>query len=168
MGIRFDITGADEIGKSIEAAAKQFPYSAEKVLKKEARNISKDLKSRVDSEAKGHHYNGKNLSDDEEKEIKKNQLAKSFQTGKVIHSGSKHTIAVTSKAPHYHLYEEGHDLVTHNRKNKRGKGKIGTGKKIGHVSGRKTVARYMAQRSEQSELIGQELLDEILKDAGLE
>lgn len=157
MGISFDITGADEIGKAIEKAAKQFPHSAEKVLKKEARNISKDLKSRVDSEAKGHHYGES-----------KNPLAKSFQTGKVIRSGSKYTTAVTSKAPHYHLYEEGHDLVTHNRKNKQGKGKIGTGKKIGHVSGRKTVARYMAQRSEQSELIGQELLDEILKDAGFE
>ena len=168
MGIRAELVGMIEFEEAIEKAAKQFPYSAEKVLKKEARDISKDLKSRVDTEAKGHHYNGKNLSDDEEREIKKNQLSKSFQSGKVIHSGSKYTTAVTSKAPHYHLYEEGHDLVTHNRKNKRGKGKIGTGKKIGHVSGRKTAARYMAQRAENSEEIGKKVLDEILKDAGLE
>lgn len=157
MSINFDITGDGELQKAIENAVKQYPHSAEKVLRKEARNIAKDLKQRVGTEAKGHHHGGS-----------KNPLAQSFGTGRVIKSGSKMTVAVTSKAPHYHLYEEGHDLVTHNRKNKRGKGKIGTGKTIGHVEGRKTVARYMAQRSDYSEVIGQEVLDEILKDAGLE
>lgn len=168
MSINFELKGAGEFEKAMENAVKQFPYSAEKVLKKEARNISKNLKERVNAEAKGHHTNKSKLGDDEAKAVEKKRLANSFGVGKVIKSGSKMTIAITSKAPHYHLYEEGHDLVTHNRKNKMGKGKVGTGKKIGHVAGRKTVARYMGKRSDYSELIGQEVLDEILKDAGLE
>lgn len=72
------------------------------------------------------------------------------------------------KAPHYHLYEEGHDLVTHNRKNRWGKGKPGTGRKVGKVYAKKTVGKYMARRSEYSEAISQELLNSILEDAGFD
>lgn len=159
--IKFEFDFSD-LEKSLETASKQFPDSAEKVLKKEAKNIAKDLKGRVNSEAKGHHYaKPKN-------EAKPKPLAESFRQGKVIRSGSKMTVAVTSSAPHYHLYELGHDMVTHKRKNKRGKGMIGSNRKVGVVKGKKTVAKYMAQRSDHAELIGQELLDEILKEAGLD
>lgn len=154
--IQVDITGAGDFAKALEAAAKQFPHSTEQILKKEARNIAKDLKTRVNTEAKGHHYGGS-----------QNPLSESFRQGRVIKSGSSYTVAVTSKAPHYHLYEQGHDLYSHNRKNKLGRGKPGTGKKIGYVPGRKTVARYMALRSEYAGLIGQEILNQLLKEVGL-
>ena len=157
MSIKFDITGDGEFAEAMEKAMKQFPASTEKVLKKEARNIAKDLGTRVQTEAKGHHY-----------PASKNKLKDSFRQGKVIRAGKNYTVAVTSKAPHYHLYEEGHDMVTHNRKNRRGKGKPGTGRKVGVVKGKKTVAKYMAQRSEYSEAIGQELLNSILEDAGFD
>lgn len=163
MSITFDASGLEELSKALEQAEKRFPYTVEKVLKKEAKNIAKDLKNRVDEEAKGHHWKPKNSSEEEEAE----PLAESFRPGKVIRSRSKYTTAVTSGAPHYHLYEEGHLMVTHNKK-KRGKSKSGTGKVVGEVAGRKTVARYQAQRSEYSEIIGQEILDEILKEAGFD
>lgn len=154
MGISFDMTGTGDLAAALEQATKQFPVSTEKVLKKEARNIAKDLKRRVRSEAKGH--NSKKTG---------KKLEQSFRQGRVIRNGNNYTVAVTSKAPHYHLYEEGHELVSHNRKNRKGKKKLGTGKKIGVVKGRKTVGRYMAQRSEYSEMIGQEILNAILEDA---
>ena len=138
--ISFDFDTSEFI-KAMESTAKQYPASAEKVLKKEARNIAKDLKGRVNSEAEGHHY----ISPRSEEKPK--PLAQSFRQGKVIRSGSKMTVAVTSSAPHYHLYEEG---------------------QVGEVRGKKTVAKYMAQRAEHAELIGQELLDEILKEAGID
>jgi len=159
--IKFEFDFSD-LQKSLETASKQFPASAEKVLKKEARNIAKDLKGRVDSEAKGHHYASPRS------ESKPKPLAQSFRQGKVIRSGSKMTVAVTSSAPHYHLYELGHEMVTHKRKNKKGKGIIGSNRKVGEVKGKKTVAKYMAQRADHAELIGQELLDEILKEAGFD
>ena len=53
--INFDFD-ASELIQAMEKATKQYPASAEKVLKKEAKNIAKDLQGRVNSEAKGHHY----------------------------------------------------------------------------------------------------------------
>lgn len=154
--ISFDFDTSEFI-KAMESTAKQYPASAEKVLKKEARNIAKDLKGRVNSEAEGHHY----ISPRSEEKPK--PLAQSFRQGKVIRSGSKMTVAVTSSAPHYHLYEEGHAMITHKSKDKT-KGL----RQVGEVRGKKTVAKYMAQRAEHAELIGQELLDEILKETGID
>lgn len=152
--ISFDFDSSD-LEKSLKIASRQFPASAEIVLKKESRNIAKDLKGRVDSEAKGHHYAGQ--------EATHKPLAKSFRQGKVMRSGSKVTVAVTTTAPHYHLYEEGHAMITH-------KSKDGTHglRQVGEVKGKKTVAKYMSQRADHAELIGQELLQEILKEAGFD
>lgn len=146
-----------ELEKALEAAARQFPASSETVLKKESKSIAKDLKGRVNSEAKGHHY----ISPQSEKKPK--PLAKSFRQGKVIRSGNKVTVAVTTVAPHYHLYEEGHAMITHKSKDKT-KGL----RQVGEVRGKKTVAKYMAQRAEHAELLGQEVLEEILREAGLD
>lgn len=152
--ISFDFDSSD-LEKSLKIASRQFPASAEIVLKKESRNIAKDLKGRVDSEAKGHHYAGQGATP--------KPLAKSFRQGKVMQSGSKVTVAVTTTAPHYHLYEEGHAMITH-------KSKDGTHglRQVGEVKGKKTVAKYMSQRADHAELIGQELLQEILKEAGFD
>lgn len=166
MDINFELVGSGEFAEAMEKAMKQFPASAEKVLRKEARNIAEDLGTRVNAEAKGHHWKAKDSEEDSEEEPDK--LAESFRQGKVIRSGSNYTVAVTTKAHHYHLYEEGHDMVTHNRKNHWGKGKPGTGRKVGVVKGKKTVGKYMSQRSEDSEEIGLELLNAILKDAGFD
>lgn len=159
ISFEYDIS---DLEKALEIASKQFPASAETTLKKESKNIAKDLKGRVNSEAKGHHYISPRS------EAKPKPLAKSFRQGKVIRSGNKVTVAVTTIAPHYHLYEEGHEMVTHKQKNKRGKGIIGSNRKVGEVKGKKTVARYMAQRSEHAELLGMEVLEDILKEAGLD
>ena len=152
--ISFDFDSSD-LEKSLKIASRQFPASAEIVLKKESRNIAKDLKGRVDSEAKGHHYAGQGATP--------KPLAKSFRQGKVMRSGSKVTVVVTTTAPHYHLYEEGHAMITH-------KSKDGTHglRQVGEVKGKKTVAKYMSQRADHAELIGQELLQEILKEAGFD
>ena len=152
--ISFDFDSSD-LEKSLKIASRQFPASAEVVLKKESRNIAKDLKGRVDSEAKGHHYAGQGATH--------KPLAESFRQGKVIQSGSKVTVAVTTTAPHYHLYEEGHAMITH-------KSKDGTHglRQVGEVKGKKTVAKYMSQRADHAELIGQELLQEILREAGFD
>lgn len=154
QSISFDFDSSD-LEKSLKIASRQFPASAEIVLKKESRNIAKDLKGRVDSEAKGHHYAGQGATH--------KPLAESFRQGKVMRSGSKVTVAVTTTAPHYHLYEEGHAMITH-------KSKDGTHglRQVGEVKGKKTVAKYMSQRADHAELIGQELLQEILKEAGFD
>ena len=123
--INFDFD-ASELIQAMEKATKQYPASAEKVLKKEAKNIAKDLQGRVNSEAKGHHYAGQGATP--------KPLAKSFRQGKVMRSGSKVTVAVTTTAPHYHLYEEGHAMITHKSKGIRiSKDAFAAGFKIKHI-----------------------------------
>jgi hypothetical protein len=164
----FDVTGTEDVIKGLEKAINRYPYTAEQVLKREGRGIKKDLKTRVQEEAKGHHYRSKNNTDEENEAIAKKALAESFSLGKVVRHGNQMTIAVLSKAPHYHLYEEGHAIVTHDRVIN-GKKKLGTRRYTGRRAvERKTVARYMAQRAEHAELIGQQVLDEIIKEAGLD
>jgi hypothetical protein len=152
--ISFDFDSSD-LEESLKIASRQFPASAEIVLKKESRKIAKDLKGRVDSEAKGHHY--------AEQGAAHKPLAKSFRQGKVIRSGSKVTVAVTTTAPHYHLYEKGHAMITHKSKDR-----THGLRQVGEVKGKKTVAKYMSQRADYAELIGQELLQEILREAGFD
>lgn len=151
----FDINGFDSLEKALETASKRFPASVENVLTEEAKNVSQDAGDTVAAKIKGH---GK----------KPGTLQKGFKPGKVIKKGNNYTSASVTGAPHYHLVEEGHDLYTHLKKNKRGKGKVGSNKKIGHVEGKKIVAQVMAKRTEYSELIAMELLDSILKEAGFD
>ncbi len=166
--LTFEVDGTEEVAKGLERAINKYPYTAQQVLKREGRGAKKDLRSRVQEEAKGHHYWPKGLTDEQNEEIKKKALKESFSLGKVIRHGNQMTVAVMTKAPHYHLYEEGHDIVTHDRV-ENGKKKIGTRKDTGkRATARKTVARYMARRAEHAELIGQQVLDEILKEAGFD
>lgn len=141
--------------EAFEKAAKQFPYSAENALKKEARQLKKQItNSYVGSTIKSKRKNWKKSL----KNKKKTSLEKSFSPGKVIKSGNKYTTAVTTKAPHYHLVEDGH---------KQG-GWYAEQDGAKPVKGKKTVAKIMARRSENADEIGQRVLNELLKDAGLE
>lgn len=153
-GIQTKIEGLGELEKAMEKATKQFPYSTEKILKKEAREIKKQVTNA---------YVG-NLVKSKRKKWKKSlekkstkSLEKSFSPGKVIKHGNKYTTAVTSKAPHYHLVEDGHEES----------GWYAEQSDAKPVSGKKIVAKIMARRSENAEKMGEELLNEILKEAGL-
>lgn len=165
--IQFEVERSGDLEKAFEQAVRKLPATTEKILKKEGKGIAGDLGTRVAEEARGHHHRAKNNADYENEQIEKNALRDSFSVGKVIRHGNNMTVAVLTKAPHYHLYEEGHEIVTHD-KVVNGKRKVGTRRMTGkRAVARKTVARYMAQRSEHSELIGQAVLDEVLKESGL-
>lgn len=159
----FDLEGFEELGKSLEEASKRFPATTERILKKEARAIVKDSSENTKRRIKGH---GRHDEDNKKDKF----LEDSFRPGKPKKNGNNYTNAVVSSAPHYHLVEEGHDLYSHRRKNKRGRGKIGSDKLIGHVEGKKIVAQVMAKKaeSEAAQEMGERLLDAILKEAGFD
>lgn len=154
-GMEFEEEGLRELIEAFDKATKQFPHSAENILKKEARMIKKQVTdSYIGSTIKSKRKNWK-------KSLKKKDaktLEKSFSPGKVIKHGSKYTTAVVSKAPHYHLVEDGH----------KESGWYAKQADSEPIKGKKIVAKIMARRSEKSGEIGQRLLDEILKDAGLD
>lgn len=143
----FTYSGAEELTKAIEKAIKQYPYTAERVLKKETRVVRKGIKQAMLAEISGHHYGAPG------------GLSGSFSIGRVYKHGDRMTCAVTTKAPHYHLYEEGHEIYTHQPSHRN------TGYR---AVAKKTVARYMAKRAEHSEELAEETLALILKEAGLE
>lgn len=153
-GMQFDIEGEGDIEKALEKARKQFPYSAEKALRKESLQIKKQIvNSYVGSTIKSKRKNWKKSW----KKKENTALEKSFGQGKVIRQGGKYTTAVVSKAPHYHLVEDGHEEGGWYAEQDGAK----------PVKGKKIVAKIMARRSEKSDKYAQELLDEILKDTGL-
>lgn len=152
--MQFDIEGEGGIERALEKARKQFPYSAEKALRKESAQIKKQIvNSYVGSTIKSKRKNWKRSW----QKKKNTALEKSFAPGKVIRQGGKYTTAVVSKAPHYHLVEDGHKESGWYAKQDDAK----------PIKGQKIVAKIMARRSEKSDKYAQELLDEILKDAGL-
>lgn len=159
----FDLEGFDGLGKSLEDVSKRFPASTERILKRETRIIAKEISENTKKRIKGHGRHGEDNKKDK-------RLEDSFRPGKPKKNGNNYTNAVVSSAPHYHLVEEGHDLYSHRRKNKRGRGKVGSDKLIGHVDGRKIAAQVMAKKaeSETAQEMGERLFDAILKEAGFD
>lgn len=146
--MEFDTEGIGELIRQLKDVEKRFPATTERVLKKEARRVAKDLRGEVASRIEGHgrHDGGGSQG----------YLEKSFSPGKVLMTGDGFRVAVVTKAPHYHLVEEGHDIYTHLKK--------GRGRLVGHAEGKKIVAAYMARRSEHSQEIAQAILDEVLDE----
>lgn len=155
--IDFKVEGTGELEKALKDAARQFPYSAEKALQKETREIKKEITNTYINDILISRHSDKYGWRKRLKSKKKTQLEKSFSPGKVIFHGDKITSAVTSKAPHYHLVEEGHEPG----------GWYGRQLNAKRVEGKKIVAKIMSRRSENSQEMGERVLNEIFKRAGL-
>lgn len=142
---RFEIDqkAMDDLEFSVISMMKKFPVEAEKVLKYEAKLVRGLIRENVDAVTKGH---GK----------KPGTLKRGFSVGKVYHQKGKITVAVTARAPHYHLVEEGHEVYSHGDYTEK------------EAPGKKIVAQVMARRSENSEEIAERVLKNILEEAGLD
>lgn len=151
-GISFEVSGADELVRQLERVEKKFPYTTKKVLEKETRNIAKDLKKETAKQIKKHGMQQGKRKQDMKRPV---YLEKSYQPGRVRKAADGYRDAVTSRAPHYHLVERGHEPG----------GWHGWQKDAVDVKGRKIVASYMAKRSRYAHLIGEEILNEVLNEA---
>lgn len=155
MSIRVELSGFVELDNSLRKAQRQFPYTAERVLKSETRNLKKQITNAyVGDILKSRRKNWKKSL----KNKPKTSLEKSFQVGQVMKKGNNYTNAVVSKAPHYHLVEDGHEPGGWYAKQKGAE----------RVRGKKIAAKIMSRRSRDAEQIGERVLDQILKEAGLD
>ena len=85
-GMQFDVEGEGDIEKALEKARKQFPYSAEKALRKESLQIKKQIvNSYVGSTIKSKRKNWKKSW----KKKKNTALEKKFWTRKSHKTGRK-------------------------------------------------------------------------------
>lgn len=105
-----DITELSDFGQEIlKTATTEMPKIAKSFLKGEANQLRNKAKKKARKELKE----------------KTGNYIKGFTTGKVYpYKDTEYNIQVKNTAPHAHLIEEGHDMVTHD------------GRKVGFVPGK--------------------------------
>lgn len=136
----FDIKGLDELQKELTKAIKKYPDKAEEKLE----SLSKEFKKRVVQLTKQNtnKYSGK--------------LLKGFKLDKIRGYGVNMEKDFRGTAPHFHLIEKGHEQVT------------ADGRNIGFVPGLYLVKQARDEFAERLPEDMQDLIDEIVKECGLD
>ena len=100
-GLEFEIEGLEELQKDLEKAIRKCPLQAEQTLVEIAKDFKKDAKKRANSELKPHNRAG----DQQKKSIKRKWGHKK------VNDNVGATVLVWNSARHFHLVENGHNLV---------------------------------------------------------
>lgn len=143
-GFRFEVTGLEEIERDLAQAVRKCPVQAENTLLKVAKKFKKSAKQRAEAELQPHER-----EDGQEKAI-------SAKWGhKKVGDNLGCAVLVYNSARHFHLIENGHNLVKN-------------GQTIGFVPGKHIMEKT---RNEYREIVPKELekmVDNILKEGGLD
>ena len=144
-GFEFEVEGLEELEKDLTEAIRKCPVQAEKTLLKLAKKFKKSAKQRAETELQPHEREGE-------------------QQGKAIRDKWGHkkvgdnlgmAVLVYNSARHFHLIEDGHNLVKN-------------GKTIGFVPGKHIMEKT---RNEYKDIVTKEfqkMTDDILKEGGLD
>lgn len=141
----FEFEGLEELEKDLTKAIKACPTKAEDTLKDIAKDFKKSAKKRANSELKPHERTGGD----------KNKAIKRKWGHKLVDENMGATALVYNSARHYHLIENGHNLV---------KG----GQIIGFVPGKHIMEKT---RNEYENIVPQrfeQMVDDILKGSDLD
>lgn len=141
----FEFEGLEELEKDLTKAIKACPTKAEDTLKDIAKDFKKSAKKRANSELKPHEITGGD----------KNKAIKRKWGHKLVDENMGATALVYNSARHYHLIENGHNLV---------KG----GQIIGFVPGKHIMEKT---RNEYENIVPQrfeQMVDDILKGSDLD
>ena len=102
----FDVTELDTFARNMQRSAQQFQRKQKSFLRKEGTKLKSKTVSRARTLGR-----------------KTGNYIKSIKRGKVYDYNGAHAVRVYSTAPHAHLIEEGHRMVTHD------------GREVGFVKG---------------------------------
>ena len=141
----FEFEGLEELERDLTKAIKACPTKAEDTLKDIAKDFKKSAKRRANSELKPHERTGGD----------KNKAIKRKWGHKLVDENMGATALVYNSARHYHLIENGHNLV---------KG----GQIIGFVPGKHIMEKT---RNEYENIVPQrfeQMVDDILKGSDLD
>ena len=100
-GMNFEISGLEELERDLTAAVRAAPEKAKETLRDISKDFKKSAKKRANSELKPHERAGS----------EKNKAIKRKFGSKVIEEGIGATALVWNSARHFHLIENGHNLV---------------------------------------------------------
>lgn len=124
----FDVSQLTDFGQQIlEVATQDMPKVTEKFMKSEANKLKNKAKRDARKVLKPHKKKTfKVIKDGKEEEVKAKGYVDRIKDGKKVYGygDAKYNVMVYNSAPHAHLIEEGHNMVTHN------------GKKVGFVPGK--------------------------------
>lgn len=143
--MEFQIEGLEELQSDLEKAIKTCPSKTEDTLKEIAKDFKKSAKKRANAELKPHERTGGD----------KNKAIKRKWGHKLVDENMGATALVYNSARHYHLIENGHNLV---------KG----GQIIGFVAGKHIMEKT---RNEYENIVPQrfeQMVDDILKGSDLD
>lgn len=143
-GFDIDIEGLEELERDLTYVIKKFPAHAEETLKKLAKDFKKSAKKRTDSAVK----HTKRTGDAVKKAINKKW------GHKIKGDGLARAALVWNSAPHFHLVENGHQLVK-------------DGKVINFVEGKHMMEKT---RDEYEGIVPErfkKMVDDILKESDL-
>lgn len=153
----FDLKGFEELKENLASAIKKYPDLAEERLedtaKKFKNRVIKITRSAVDR--------------------KTGNLIKGYKLDKLRGYGINMEKNFKATAPHFHLIEHGHEIITPKTKTvktKRGKKKVNLkngGQSKGWVPGRLIVKQARDEYSEIMPKVMQELIEDITRECGL-
>lgn len=144
-GFEFDIEGLEELQKDLEKAIRKCPVQAKETLKQ----LAKEFKAAGKKKANAELNHTKREGDDVKKAIKAKWGTKT------IDEGMGAVALVWNSARHFHLVENGHNLV-------RG------GQVVGFVPGKHIMEKTRNDFQDTVPDRFQEMVDEILKESDLD
>lgn len=141
--ISFEISGVEELVQSLESLTRKYPDKAGDLLRKDGRELRKDI-------VKGARESTRTDSDN------KKSLGKigSYKVSQPQGIGTKQYVELSAKSPHFNLVEHGHNLVTKD------------GQTIGFVQGKHFMERATKAYEGQMEKHVSNMVDELLKEGG--
>ncbi|MFG6367785.1 MAG: HK97 gp10 family phage protein [Lachnospiraceae bacterium] len=140
----FSFDGLEEFQRNLEKAIQKSPVQAEKTLKKLGRDFKSSAKKRAESELQ--HV-------DRKEEDKKKAIGERWGS-KRVDDRLGMAVMVWNSAPHFHLIEDGHQLVQ-------------GGQVIGFVEGKHIMKKTQEEYADIVPKRFEKMVDDILKESDL-
>lgn len=158
-----EVEGLEELQESFQNMIHKYPDRAGELLVKQAKELRKDVVKMV-----------KNDTDSDGKSKRSLAKAKEYKIGKVQGLNDQQYIEVSARAPHFHLVENGHQIVTprtrtvQRKDGSKEKVKLANGgASKGYVVGYHFMDRASKKRRIEIPKALESTIDKLLKEEGL-
>ena len=143
--VDIEVDGLDEVVQKLGHLASKYPDKAGDILKENAKDFRKDVVANMKAEAKSNKQSKKSL-----------RKVGSYRIFPVRGYGLGQEIDISAKAPHFHLFEHGHNQTN----------RTGT-RVIGHVEGREVMKKTVDEYERKYPNVVEGMVSKLLKEEGL-
>ena len=100
-GMEFELTGLENLERDLEKAVRKCPIQAKETLRRLGREFKASAKKRAEAELNPH----------QRKSGQENKAIRKKWGSKVVDDALGMAVLIWNSAPHFHLIENGHNLV---------------------------------------------------------